>query len=142
LGKNRFEKFLRTHTAIPASKAVQDKINALVNAATSEEFLIGKLSYGEKEFLKSVDVSKIDDPDLVSLAKVVQGKSITTNYAEAEKLHVYSRRASIISTLPEKKSVSGNPTKRYPLIDHVGARQMKHLIIYCNAVYAAEVKQP
>lgn len=144
LGKNRFEKFLRTHSAKKASVAVQERINALVAGATDAEYQVGKLSYGEQEFMKSVDYSKLDDPDLVALAKVIQDKSFTANYAKAENLHTYARRADIHTTLPEKKNVSGNPVKRYPLLDRVGGRQMKHLTIYVNAVYAQEFapKQP
>jgi hypothetical protein len=140
LGKNRFEKFLRTHTAIKASKAVQDRIDTLVKNATDAEYQVGKLSYGEQEFMKSVDVSQIDDPDLAALAKVVQDKNFTANYAKAENLATFARRASIFPTLPEKKNVKGNPAKRYPLLDRVGGRSMKHLVIYINAVYEAEVK--
>lgn len=144
MGKNRFEKFLRTHTAIPASKAVQQKIDAYVNSATSAEYLVGKLSYGEQEFMKSVDHTKLRDKDLAELAKVVQDKSFTANYSKAENLHSYARRASIHATLPEKKNIKGNPCKRYPLIDHAGGRQVKHMVIYINAVYDAEFapKQP
>lgn len=136
MGKNRFEKFLRTHTAITAAKAVQERIDFLVASTTQAEYLVGKLSYGEKGFLESVDVSKIDDPELVALGKVVQDKTFTANYAKAEDLHTFARRASVHSTLPEKKNVKGNPVKRYPLVEHVGGRQMKHLTIYVNAVYA------
>ena len=145
LGKNRFEKFVRNYpNAVKASKVVQDQIDALVNSASNEEYLIGKLSYGEQEFMKSVDVSKIDDPELVKLAKVIQDKNFTANYAKAENLHIMAKRAEIFTKLPEKKNVAGNPVKNYPLLDRVGGRQMKHLIIYINAVYAAEVapKQP
>ena len=138
MGKNRFEKFLRSHTAIPASKAVQQRIDAYINAATDAEYLVGKLSYGEQEFMKSVDHTQLKDSDLAELAKVVQDKSFTANYAKAEALHSLARRASIQSTLPEKKNVKGNPCKRYPLIDRNGGRQMKHMIIYVNAVWDAE----
>ncbi len=139
MGKNRFEKFLRTHTAIPASKAVQSAIDDYVKNATNAEYLVGKLSYGEQEFMKSVDPTTLDDDDLAELAKVVQDKSFTANYAKAEELATFARRASIHPTLPEKKNVKGNPCKRYPLIDRNGGRQMKHMVIYINAVYAAEV---
>lgn len=143
-GKNRFEKFLRSHKAIKASEAVQKRIDDYVATATNAEYLIGKLEYGEKEFLKGVDASKIDDPDLRDLAKTVQDKSFTANYAKAEELASFARRASIHPTLPEKKNVKGNVANRYPLINHVGGRQRAHLVIYINAVYAAEFapKQP
>lgn len=140
MGKNRFEKWGRTHTGIPAAKAVQQRIDAYIAAATDAEYLVGQLSYGENEFMKSVDHTKLKDKDMVDLAKVIQDKSFTANYAKAEQLKDFARRASIFPTLPEKKNIKGNPCKRYPLIDRNGGRQMKHMIIYINAVYEAEVK--
>lgn len=137
MGKNRFEKWGRTHTGIPASKAIQQKIDAYIAAATDAEYLVGKLSYGEQEFMKSVNPADLNDPDLAALAKVVQDKSFTANYAKAENLHSFASRASVRSTLPEKKNVKGNPCKRYPLIDRNGGRQMKHMVIYINACYDA-----
>lgn len=142
MGKNRFEKWGRTHKGIPASKAVQQRIDAYIAAATDAEYLVGKLSYGEQEFMKKVDYSLLNDPDLAALAKTVQDKSFTANYTKAENLHSFARRASISATLPDKKNVKGNPAKRYPLIDHIGGRQMKHLLIYVNAVYDAETPKP
>lgn len=138
MGKNRFEKWGRTHTGIPASKAIQQRIDAYIAAATDAEYLVGKLSYGEQEFMKSVNPADLNDPDLAELAKVVQDKSFTANYAKAENLHHFAARASVRSTLPEKKNVKGNPCRRYPLIDRNGGRQMKHMVIYINAVAAAE----
>lgn len=138
MGKNRFEKWGRTHTGIPASKAIQQRIDAYIAAATDAEYLVGKLSYGEQEFMKSVNPADLNDPDLAELAKVVQDKTFTANYAKAENLHMFARRASVNTTLPEKKNVKGNPCKRYPLIDRNGGRQMKHMVIYINAVWDAE----
>lgn len=138
MGKNRFEKWGRTHTGIPASKAIQQRIDAYIAAATDAEYLVGKLSYGEQEFMKSVNPADLNDPDLAALAKAVQDKSFTANYAKAENLHSFASRASVRSTLPEKKNVKGNPCRRYPLIDRNGGRQMKHMVIYINAVAAAE----
>lgn len=138
MGKNRFEKFLRTHTAIKAKDAVQQRVNFLVAATTDNEYLLGKLEYGEREFLKSVDPASLDDPDLAALATLVRGKSITTNYAQAEELVTFARRAEIYPDLPAKKNVKRNVASRYPLINHVGGRQIKHLTMYVNAVWAAE----
>jgi hypothetical protein len=144
LGKNRFEKFLRSHpTAITAAKAVQEKVDAYVAAATPEEFTVGKLSYGEKNFMEKVDVSLINDPELVKLAKVVQGKNLTMNYQNAQNLAAWASRASIYPKVPEaKKSNAANPCKKYALLDHVGARQMRHLCLYVNAVYAETQANP
>jgi hypothetical protein len=138
LGKNRFEKFLRTHSAIKASDAVQNRINAYVAATTDAEFTIGKLEYGEREFLDSVKVADLLDPDLADLAKLVQSKAVSTNYAKAEELVTFARRADIHPNLPAKKAVKGNVVKRYPLINHVGGRQIRHLTMYVNAVFNAE----
>lgn len=139
IGKNRFDKFLRTHPkAIKASKAVQDRIDFLVATTTPTEFIIGKLSYGQKEFLKSIDVSLVKDPDLVALAKALKDKTITMNYEKAVNLRDYAHKADIRANVPEKKSKGANPANRYPLIDHVGARQQKHMVFYINAVWEAE----
>lgn len=139
MGKNRFEKFLRTHPgAISVGKAIQNKINEYIAAVTDAEFLVGKLSYGERDFMDKVRPDSLDDPDLAELARTVQNKSFTANYSNAENLHTFSRRASVHTTLPEKKNVSENPCDRYPLLDRVGGRQVNHLVIYVNAVYAAE----
>lgn len=138
MGKNRFEKFLRTHKSIPAREAVQKQIDEYIASASNAEYLIGKLSYGEQEFMKSVAYANINDPDLADLAKTVQDKSFTANYEKASNLHTMARRADCVTTLPEKKNVKGNPAKRYPLIDKCGGRSLKHMVIYINAVYAAE----
>lgn len=139
MGKNRFDKFIRTHTAITARKAFEQRIDAYVKAATDAEFIVGKLEYGERQFLESVVATSIKDPDLKDLAEMVQKKNYTANYTKAEELHSFARRASVIlPALPEKKTVKDNPAKRYPLINHVGGRQVKHLTIYVNALYDME----
>lgn len=138
MGKNRFDKFGRTHKFITATVAAQRVIDHLVASATPAEYLVGKMTYGEKQFAEKVDVTAIDDPELVALCKVVQDKTFTANYEKAEQLEQWFRRADIRVTVPEKKNVAKNPASRYPLLDHVGARQMKHLTFYVNAVWAAE----
>jgi hypothetical protein len=137
LGKNRFDKFKRNYPkAVPASKVVQDLINAYVAKATDAEYIVGQLTYGEQEFLKKVNPAEIDDPDLSALATLVQSKGTANNYGKAEELHNYARRAEIFATLPAKKTVANTVTKNYPLVEHVGSRKMSHIIIYVNAVYA------
>jgi hypothetical protein len=88
--------------------------------------------------LKKVKPTDLKDPELVKLAQLVQSPNKTDNYSKAENWHVYGRRADISTTLPAKKNVANTVTKDYPLIEHVGARKINHLVLYCNAVYAAQ----
>lgn len=141
LGKNRFEKFKRTHSsALPAKDAFQKRIDELVASANDAEFIYGQLGYGEQQFLKKVDITKILDPDLVDLAKVAQTKNMTSHYDLARTVHDLARRASAVTTLPEKKKVSVNAAKRYALIEHCGSRNMSHLLVYVNALWEQEYK--
>lgn len=138
MGKNRFDKFLRTHKAITAAKAIQQVVDNFVKKANDVEYLIGLLSYGEKEFVTKVDYTSIKDPELSILAKTIQDKSFTENYAKAEALHQFAFRIGVTTNLPQKKVSGENPARRYPLIDRNGGRQLKHMVIYVNAVWAAE----
>lgn len=140
LGKNRFEKFLRTHKGKTAAVFIREKIKALTDAATDEEFMVSEMSYGQQEYLNKVAPASLDDPSLKRLAEIVQGKSKTAdNYKRATDLANYARRASVYVDVPAKRKVGDNTLSKYPLIGHVGARETKHLTFYCNAVYAQNV---
>jgi hypothetical protein len=134
-GKNRFEKFLRTHSAMPLRIVFQSKIDAFAASATNAEFVIGKLDYGQQEFLKKVPFKQIKDKELRDLAELVQSKGMADNYNKAEQLHLYARRCSLHLNLPARKDADTSVVDRYPLIDTVGSRQMDHMIIYINAVW-------
>lgn len=144
LGKNRFEKFLRTYTkAIPLNEAMKARMDSIMGSIKDAEAMVSALDSDEREFLKKVDVSKIDDPELVDLANVVKGNQSTDNYKTAKTLWEVARRASVTLTYPEIKEidVKDNPAKRYPLIEDIGARRMDHLIVYINAVYNQQYKK-
>ena len=143
LGKNRFEKFARNYpTAKTVKVAMQEKVNSLVASATSAEYVVSQLGYGEKEFLSKVDVNRLDDPELVTLANTVQSKGQTKNYQSAEELVNFGRRADLNLSIPEKPVVANTIRNTYPLIDNVGSRKMDHLIIYVNAVFAHNKAKP
>jgi hypothetical protein len=139
-GKNRFEKFVRNHpNAVEGKVAIKNRIAALVANATDAEFIYSQLEYGEKEFLSQVAPKQIDDPELRKVAEYVQSNNRTENYSKAENVSTMARRASIYADVPARKNVSSlKVTKRYPLIENSGSRHMKHMLVYVNAVYAAE----
>jgi hypothetical protein len=141
MGKNRFEKFLRTHpSAVPARTFAAKKVKELADAATDAEYLVSELGYGERAFMTKAPHAKIDDPELVDIIKIVQSNGTASHYQQAVDLVAYLRRADIDVANPAKKSVKNTITKRYPLIDDssAGRRHMDHLVIYINAVYAQE----
>ena len=145
LAKNRFEKFLRNYPkAITLNKAFKDKVDFIVNSTTDNEFLVGKLEPGEKSFLLKSPPSKLKDPELADLAKLVQSNVNGNKYADAIELSSFARKCDISLAVPERKNVNKivNPARRYPLINHMGSRQMDHLIVYVNAVYEQEYAQP
>jgi hypothetical protein len=144
LGKNRFEKFLRTYTkAIPLKDAMKAKMDSIMGSIKDAEAMVSTLDSDERDFLKKVDVSKINDPELVDLANVVKGNQNTDNYRTAQTLWEIARRASVTMPHPEIKEidVADNPAKRYPLIEDIGARRMDHLIVYINAVWEQQYKK-
>lgn len=140
LATNRFEKFLRLYpNAIHAKVAAQETVDTYVNKASKTEYLVGELEYGEERFLKAVDPSKLDDPELASLANAVRSQNSTPWYDKARSAHLYFPRAGIHTSLAESKHANAeNPCKQYPLIEHVGSRNIDHLVIYCNSIYAIE----
>jgi hypothetical protein len=140
MGKNRFDKFLRSYPgAIAAAKAVKSRIAALVAGATDAEAIYSQLAYGEKEFLSKVKAADIDDPDLQEVAKFVQSSNRTQNYEKAEHVALMARRANIIAEVPSRNQVDKlKVTKRYPLIENSGDRHIKHMLVYINAVYNQE----
>ena len=143
LGKNRFEKFLRTHPkAKSASEAFQEKINSLVASANNIEFVISELGYGEKEFVTKADPSLIEDKDLADLVTAVRSKNYSSNYKKAEQMYILSQKAEMSLDLPAPPSAGSNPCTRYPLIDSNGGRQLDHMIIYINSVYKTLYAQP
>lgn len=140
LGTNRFEKFLRTHPNARKLKDVwKEVIEDHVKNTSDVDYLVKNLDYSEREFLSHVDHKALDDPDLTELAKVVQGVTKTDDRWEtANNMCALGRRAEISVSLPERKVKGVNVAKRYPLIEFMGRRQMKHMLIYINAVYASE----
>lgn len=139
LGTNRFEKFLRAYpTAEKAAVVIQEVIDNLVNSTTDNEYMVQQLGYNEREFLKKVDSNELNDPDLADLATIVQNDSGNDHYAKALEIKGWAYRASITPTMPERKNVVNKVSKRYPLIEQVGSRKIKHLVYYINAVFEAE----
>jgi hypothetical protein len=139
-GKNRFEKFLRDHpNAITVKVWVKQKIAALVAAATDAEYIVSELDpYGEKPFLTKADPSKVNDPELREIIKLVQNKNLTSHYEQAKSLADWIIRADIRVDTPDKKTVKSKVLTKYPLIkSSTGHRHMDHLYVYINAVYAA-----
>lgn len=144
LGKNRFEKFLRTHPkAVPLKEVFKKNLDNLMDSIKDEEAMVSALDSDEREFLKKVDTSKINDKELVALADVVKGNSTKNTYESAKVLWEVARRCSVTLPHPEIKEVDvkDNPAKRYPLIEDIGARRLDHLIVYINAVYEQQYKK-
>lgn len=142
MGKNRFEKFLRTHPgAITVKAFATAKVNALVAAATDAEYIVAELdTYGEKPFLEKVNIPALHDPDLRDIATLVQSKTTATHFQQARNLVQFLRRADIHMTEPTKKVVKNTVSDRYPLIkdSSAGRRHTEHLVYYINAVYQAK----
>lgn len=144
LGKNRFEKFLRSHPkAVTLKEVFKTKMDSILGSIKDAEAMVSALDSDERAFLKKVDVAKINDPELVELAKVVKGNQSTNAYESAKTLWEIAKRCSVSLPYPEIKEVDvkDNPAKRYPLIEDIGARRMDHLIVYINAVYEQQYKK-
>lgn len=139
MSTNRFDKFLRSHTAISAAKAVNQRMNALNSNIADVEYMVGELSYGERMFMNKVDPNALKDEELKALALAVKNENGSGAYEKMQELQTAARRASISVSLPEKKAVV-NPCKRYPLIDIAGSRHLDSMVTYINAVYDSESK--
>lgn len=143
LGKNREAKFLRLHPQAKSLRvAMTERINLAAKSITDAEYLVDKLSYSERDFLNVVDYTKVDDPDVVEVAKVVQATAGTGNTLKGlNKLVETLYRASMRLEIPVTSKKVKNPMKKYPLVDYCGNRHQDHMIVYMNAVYAASNKK-
>lgn len=146
LGKNRFEKFLRSHPeAVTLASVLKERSDTMLSNIKDEEGMIEALDAVEEEFLAEVNLSEILDPDLKSLATIVQAKKSkkVNHLEEARKIWEIARRCSITMPYPEPPAavLDDNPAKRYPLIEEVGSRRMEHLVIYVNAVWEQMYKK-
>lgn len=141
MGKNRWEKFLRTYPqAITASEAFRQRITWLVNASSKEEYIVGQLGGSERSFLEQVNPAELHDPQLSKIAQITQNnKSVLPKYKQAENISIFIRKACIHLNVPERADMANvGITDRYPLIEYIGQREMKHMTIYVNAVYDQE----
>lgn len=143
LGKNRFDKFLRTHPkAKTLAEVLKAKMDGIVGSITDAERLVGTLDSFERSFLSKVDVNLLDDPDLITLASVVKANGTSSKTEEAASLKEFARRCEVALTVPDLAPVGtiDNPVKRYPLVADLGARRLDHLVVYINAVYDQQYK--
>lgn len=135
LGRNRFDKFLRTHKSTPVADAFKKQAEKYMNSITDAEYVIGNLSYSEDHFLQKVNPDSLKDKELSDIARLLQDKNRVNNFAKAQEVVSLARRASIAITLPPRKDTVQNPCKGYPLIDLAGHRNLADTTLYCNAVY-------
>lgn len=139
LPANRVNKFVRD---FPKAKNIWDaareihaeweksvaKIDREAYAA-QEEFPVNY--YGNGKWLKALDPSKVDDPRIKKLIKLLNHdtKPIRTQAAMF---------AGVCDTRFELSDE--NLTDDYPLIDGAGEANVDHAVLYMNAVYAARKK--
>lgn len=136
ISKNRFEKFERDY---PNAKPLADAVNAKIKelADKSSDFDANDISdYEERSFLGTAPVAEILDAELVSLIQAHRSKQQDVNWNAANALYTTANRGTMGIKAPvRKQNRAQDILDRYPLIAHVGSKNMDHLIIYINTIF-------
>jgi hypothetical protein len=139
LGENRWEKFKRENPrAQHFNDFLREQAGVARDALTPRDIKILSMGSYEKDRIKSLDPTKIDDPSLRESVEIATGvqKSAAADHFLALKNICQRNYVSYGPDFPEVDHL-----KNYPLIPSHGrgTLNIEHTYIYVNAVFAAAV---
>lgn len=134
LSENRVEKFVRENpTSISLSRFVEKQITVVRDVLNDRDRKVLGIDTYERQTLKSMDPSRITDPDLVDAINIAKGMVSTANAVAYTKITQAARLVNIhAADLRTSSALTG-----YPLIGNAnrGTLSQEHIYIYINAVY-------
>lgn len=137
INRNRWEKFVRDYpTARHVTVVARENLEKARAALTDLDKMILGLDYWEASRYKSLDDTKIDDPDLAEAVRRVKTGVKASPTANAwEKAKAFASAAGVrVGSLPTSRM---GIMDKYPLAN---MNNLTHTYIYINAVYAANKK--
>lgn len=142
LGKNRWDKFIRDYpNAITLNSYISTKEAIVTKALTTEDIQSENVPSAFKELAKRLDITKIDDPELVVALTAVKTSDTLTAWKQFsdQKLAVLGFNARF-PALPVGKDIFKPLIKRYAMYFEAArygnSFQDRHITIYVNAIYA------
>jgi hypothetical protein len=139
LGENRWDKFKRDNPrAQHLQEFIREQLTVTRDALTPHDIKILSMSSWEKNRVKHLDPTRIDDPNLREVVEIASGKNQS---AAVERWHLI-RNIAMRNYLDAGRDFDEvNYLKDYPLIpsDTHGTLNVEHTYIYVNAVYKAAV---
>lgn len=136
LNKNRWEKFRRD---FPTAKGIysylKEQIAETEKALTeSDKIRLGLTGY-DRDNLRRLDETRIDDPEVVRFVKIAKAKDGASATYDAYQAACTTARRAINMHIPTVTVES--PLSDYPLLS-LGHNMHEHNYIYLNAAFAAE----
>lgn len=136
LNRNRWDKFQRDFpTAKHVLSWLKEQIAETEKALTeSDKIRLGLTGY-DRDNLRRLDETRIDDPEVVQFVKLAKMKDTDSPTLDAYKKACSNARSAVSLHIPTVTVET--PLSNYPLLD-LGYRMHEHNYIYLNAAYAAE----
>jgi hypothetical protein len=147
LGKNRWAKFQRDFEgATHINTYIKNRVQEYVDALTVSDSLSMNATAQDKWLAKNLDLSAIEDTELVDYLSLVKSAGVDTPTMKRYNVGVAAARKFGIPVKTPKHDVPKSPTKNYPLLASDGYSynyrvDKRHAVIYINAVHAANNKE-
>ena len=138
---NRQDKFLREN---PTVKSFIDTLKSWVvldgsSLLCDEGKRVMAIDYTTRRWLESLDISKIDDPEVHQMKAAIKNESaLTEKYNNAKTLAMMAKMGYNFKSYEPKEHYEVN--KKYPLLSGMSlyGKRHPHVYLYMNAVYSAE----
>lgn len=135
LGENRWDKFKRDFPNASSLQAfVKAQAEAAEKALTDKDKQILSMDRWEKDRIKKLDPSRIDDPSIKDAISIAKGSVTSATLDRYSECVVACRSVNLY--MPDVQTVPA--LDAYPLLGNLGHGTMEHCYIYINAVFAAK----